>query len=246
MAAGKLKTFSIGFEEASFDETVHARKIADLFKTHHQVDTLSLNKAHGLLPEIIARLDEPMGDSSLLPTYLLSRFTREQVTVALGGDGGDELFAGYDPWAALRKAALYQRFVPRPVHEGIRMLFGRIPVSHKRMSLDFKIKRTLRGLSYAPRFWLPAWMGPLDSREVEELFDEPVEPEDLYSEAVEYWDTCPQDNLIDKTLQFYTKLYLQDDILVKADRASMMHGLEVRAPFLDIEFVNFVRRIPAE
>ena len=89
-------------------------------------------------------------------------------------------------------------------------------------------------------------MAPLDPDELEELFQEPVDLEEVYAEAILQWENCPQDNLIDKTLQFYTKLYLQDDILTKVDRASMMHSLEVRAPFLDIELVNFVRRIPAE
>jgi asparagine synthase (glutamine-hydrolysing) len=80
---------------------------------------------------------------------------------------------------------------------------------------------------------------------LEELFSEKIDIDDLYSEAIEHWENCPQENLVDKTLQFYTKLYLQDDILVKVDRASMMHSLEVRAPFLDIDLVNFVRKIPS-
>jgi asparagine synthase (glutamine-hydrolysing) len=120
----------------------------------------------------------------------------------------------------------------------------RLPVSHTNMSLDFRIKRTLRGLSYAPQYWCPIWMAPLDPRELAELFAEGIELEDLYSEAIAQWDACRQANSIDKVLQFYTKIYLQDDILVKVDRASMMHSLEVRAPYLDINVVDFVRRLP--
>jgi asparagine synthase (glutamine-hydrolysing) len=112
------------------------------------------------------------------------------------------------------------------------------------MSLDFKIKRTLRGLSHDPKLWCPVWMGPLAPEDLDDLFREPTDLEDLYSEAIEQWEHCRQANLVDRTLQFYTKLYLQDDILVKVDRASMMHSLEVRAPYLDIELVDFVRRIP--
>ena len=242
---GELKTFSIGFDEKSFDESGYARRVADLFGTDHHMEKLSLDRAHALLDECLARLDEPLGDSSLLPTYLLNRFTRQHVTVALGGDGGDELFAGYDPFRALDRARLYQSVFPRPIHRGIRALFERLPVSHANMSLDFKIKRTLRGLSYEPRFWLPVWMGSLDPVEIGELFDGPIDLEDLYSEAIESWEACSQTDLVDKTLQFYAKLYLQDDIMVKVDRASMMHSLEVRAPFLDIEFVDFARRIPS-
>ena len=242
---GQLKTFSIGFEEATFDESAYAKQVADLFHTEHYSKQLSLCGAHALLGEVAAHLDEPLGDSSLLPTTLLSRFTRTHVTVALGGDGGDELFAGYDPFLALQRAELYSKLIPRPIHQAIRLLFERLPVSHGNMSLDFKIKRTLRGLGYPARVRMPAWMGPLDAREIEELFCERVDIEELYSEAIEQWEACAQTNLVDKTLQFYTKLYLQDDILVKVDRASMMNSLEVRAPFLDIELVDLVRRIPS-
>jgi asparagine synthase (glutamine-hydrolysing) len=245
VAEGNLKTFSIGFEEKSFDETEFGRRVSAKFKTDHRMETLSIERALGLLDDCLNRLDEPMGDSSILPTYLLSGFTRRHVTVALGGDGGDELFAGYDPFLALKRASVYAAIFPRPLHAGIKALFDRLPVSHANMSFDFKLKRTLRGLGYERRVWLPAWMAPLDLPELAELFSEPLDMEEIYSEAIEQWDACPQKGLVDKTLQFYTKLYLQDDILTKADRASMMHSLEVRAPFLDIELVDFVRRIPS-
>ncbi len=243
--AGQLKTFSIGFEEASYDESAYARRVAELFKTDHRQDVLSLEKAHALLPAIVAKLDEPMGDSSLLPTYLLSRFTRQHVTVALGGDAGDELFAGYDTFRALRMAETYRKLVPRPMHQAISLLAARLPVSHRNMSFDFKLKRALRGMSQPPRLWLPVWMSSLAPEELGELFQEPADLEDIFSEAIAAWDGCAQPGLVDRTLQFYTKLYLQDDILTKVDRATMMHGLEARAPLLDINVVNFARRIPA-
>lgn len=244
--AGRLKTFSIGFEEASFDESAHAQRVATLFQTDHHTDRLSMDKARALLPEIIAKLDEPLGDSSLLPTYLLSRFTRQHVKVALGGDAGDELFAGYDPFQALHKAELYQKLVPRPVHQAIRLFAARLPVSHRNMSLDFKVKRTLRGLSHPPHLWLPVWMSSLAPEEMDQLFGARVDLEDVFSEAIAAWEGCAQSDAVSRTLQFYTRLYLQDDILTKVDRATMMHGLEARAPFLDIDLVNFVRRIPAD
>lgn len=239
-----LDTFSVGFSEASFDESVYARQVADFFNTRHHSELLSVEKARTLLPAILSRLDEPMGDSSLLPTYLLCRETVKHVTVALGGDGADELFAGYDPFKALKLAEFYQKIIPRPIHHAIRWVMGLMHVSHANMSPDFKIKRTLRGLSYPKKFWNSIWLGPLSPAEIEAVFFEPCDMESVYSEAISCWDGCGQDNLVDKTLQFYTKLYLQDDILVKVDRASMMNSLEVRAPFLDIELVDFVRKIP--
>jgi asparagine synthase (glutamine-hydrolysing) len=246
VAAGgeRMRSFCIGFEEASFDETKYARIIAERYHTEHCEEILSMERARGLLPEIVGMLDEPMGDSSLMPTYLLCKKTRKHVTVALSGDGGDELFAGYDPFRALGMATWYDRLVPGPVHRAIRMAMAALPSTHGNMSLDFRLKRTLRGLSYPMRLWNAVWLGPLDPRDLETLFQEPTDIEEVYAEAIEQWDACRQKNLVDKTLQFYTKLYLQDDILVKADRASMMNSLEVRAPFLDIELVDFVRKIP--
>ena len=244
VAAGQLNTFSIGFNERSFDESEYARLVAKDIGTRHHEDILDLDKSVALLPEIIGKLDEPLGDGSLLPTYLLSRFTRQHVTVALGGDGGDELFAGYDPFRALHKAELYSKLVPRPVHEAIRLVAARLPVSHENISLDFKIKRTLMGLSYPPPLWNAVWMSALEPRDLAQLFREPTDEEEIYSEAIESWDRCRQPNLIDRALQFWTNLYLQDGILAKVDRASMMNSLEARSPFLDIEVADLARRIP--
>lgn len=244
MDRSRMNTFSIGFNEASFDESSYAHRMAKELGTQHHAEVLSPDRARNLLPDLARQLDEPMGDSSLLPTYLLCRHARAKVTVALGGDGADELFAGYDPFRALRAASLYDRLMPRPLHEGVRLAVSRLPVSHVNMSLDFRLKRLLRGLSYPPRLWCPVWMAPLDPRELGELFRETVDLEEVYSEAIEQWEACRQPHIVDRVLQFYTKLYLQDDILAKVDRASMMHSLEVRAPFLDIDVVDFVRRIP--
>jgi len=243
-AGAQVKTFTIGFTEKSFNESEHAQFIANFLHTDHHQEILSVAQLPGLLGEITARLDQPLGDASLLPTSLLSQFARRHVKVALGGDGGDELFAGYDPFLALRKAQVYQTFTPKPVHLAIRLLVSRLPVSHRNMSLGFKLKRTLQGLNYPSRFWLPVWMAGFDPAQADDLLADPLPLDELYSEAIELWDRHPSQNLVERTLTYFTKLYLQDDILVKADRASMAHGLEVRSPFLDYDLVDFVRRIP--
>ncbi len=239
-----VKTFSVEFEEESFDESYYSRMASSYLGTDHYAQKLTIQSALEVIPEIRSRIDEPMGDSSLIATYLLCKETVKHVKVALGGDGADELFAGYDPFQAIKYAELYGKIVPRPVHEAIRMLVALMPVSHTNMSLDFKLKRTLRGLSYNHRFWNSIWLGPLPPDEIEILFQEKIDLDSLYSEAIDSWEKCDQKNLIDKTLQFYTELYLQDDILVKVDRAGMMNSLEVRSPFLDIEMVDFARKLP--
>lgn len=246
IAPRSVRTYTVGFTEPSFDESAYAAQVATHLGTSHRMERLSLEIAGQHLPQLAARFDEPMADSSLLPCHLLSQFARREVTVALGGDGGDELFAGYDPFQALRRAEWYQRLVPRPIHRGIAALAARLPVSHRNMSLDFKLKRTLRGLSQPPKLWLPTWMAPLGQAELSELFARPMPLDELYSEAIESWETCASADLVDRTSQFYIELYLQNDILPKVDQASMMHGLEVRCPFLDIEVADFARSLPHE
>ncbi|GAA5070600.1 asparagine synthase (glutamine-hydrolyzing) [Lysobacter panacisoli] len=242
----RLKTFSIGFDEATFDESAHAQTVATHIGAEHHLERLSVQRALEILPDIAARLDEPIADSSILPTYLLCEHARRHVTVAIGGDGADELFAGYDPFVALRYARYYDAVMPRPVHRAVSLAVSRLPVSHRYMSLDFRLKRTLRGMDHPKHLRLPVWMSPLAPSELAELFDEPIDLNDLYSESIEAWDGCASTNDVDRTIAFYVKLYLQDDILVKVDRASMLHSLEVRAPFLDCDLVDFARRLPAD
>lgn len=239
-----LSTFTIGFTEPSFDESAHARLMARHLGTSHHEEILDLEAAVTTLPRIFDQLDEPQGDGSLLPTWLLSRFARRKVTVALGGDGGDELFAGYDPFRALKLATTYSTLVPKPLHEALRLLASHLPVSHSNLSLDFKIKRTLRGLSHPPRLWNPVWLGALEPDELRHITNSRFTLEEIYSEAISSWESCKQSTPVDRTLQFFTEIYLQDGILQKADRASMWNSLEVRSPLLDIEVANFARKLP--
>lgn len=244
MPASQLRTFTIGFTEPTFDESPYARTVADHLGTEHNERLLDMARAQALMPQVLARLDEPLGDASILPTYLLSAFAREHVTVALSGDGGDELFAGYDPFAALGPAKAYRALVPGPIHKGMRRLADFMPISHANMSLDFKVKRALMGLSYPPKMWLPVWMAPVDPADLKDLFEAPLEVEDVYSEALSLWERGGKKSNVDKALEFFTQYYLQDDILAKSDRASMMSSLETRAVFLDNDLAEFCQRLP--
>ncbi len=245
LPAGQLKTFSIGFNDPSFDESSYARQMAAHLGCDHHEEILDMEKARQLLPELLARLDEPIADSSLLPTWLLSGFARRHVTVALGGDGGDELFAGYDPFRALQAAVIYSKTIPRVLHPALSFLAAQLPVSHRNISFDFKIKRFLRGVAFPKALWMPVWMGPLDLQEIDSYFGDKNVAEEIYSEAIEAWENgAPGASEVDRASQFFITLYLQDDILAKVDRASMFHSLEARSPFLDKEVVDFARRLP--
>jgi asparagine synthase (glutamine-hydrolysing) len=242
--ADSLKTFTIGFTEPSFDEARFAQEVSAMFGTDHQVRYLDIDAARALIPQVLGKLDEPFGDASILPTYLLSAFTREQVTVALSGDGGDELFAGYDPFKALAPAQLYRQLVPQGLHRGMRRLADLLPISARNMSFDFKVRRGLAGMSYPPAVWNPIWMSPLEPSDMQDVFESQISYEDLYDEAISLWESDPNKSFIDRTLEFFTTFYLQDDILFKADRAAMMSSLESRAIFLDNDLVDFCCRLP--
>ena len=245
LPSGQVKTFSIGFREASFDESRFARDAAAHFHADHHEEILDVTAARDIAGDVLQSLDEPMGDSSILPTYLLSRFARQHVTVALGGDGGDEMFAGYDPMRALRPAIWYYRMLPAAARRGARRMAEWLPASERYMSLDFRLKRVLRGLEYPPSLWNPVWLGPLEPSEIGELLQQPVSCEALYEEAITAWEASPANHLLDKTSEFYARFYLQEGVLAKVDRASMKVALEVRAPFLDNDVTEFARRVPA-
>lgn len=239
-----IRTFTIGFKEPSFDESAAAAYVARHFNVSNSIEVLSLETARQLIEPVLSRLDDPLGDGSLLPTYMLARFTRKHVTVALSGDGGDELFGGYDPFAALPWARLYKAGVPEAVHHIVQSLALRLPVSGRNMSLDFKIKRVLRGLCYPPEMWTPVWMSPADPAMIADIMREPLSAEELYEEAIQLWDRGGKKSHAEKLLEYFTTIYLQDDILVKSDRASMMNSLESRSVFLDNDLVDFCARLP--
>ena len=242
MPAEAVKTFTIGFGERSFDESEHARRVARHFGTDHHEDVFTSSVMLDLLPAMADFLDEPFADASILPTYLLSRFTREHVTVALGGDGSDELLAGYPTFTADRLATLYP--LPRVVHEGVIVpLVDRLPVSTSNFSLDFKLKRFARAASLPAGTRHATWLGSFDQSELAALLTR--EPGDVLADQRRVYDAAPSADGLERLIYLYSKTYLQDDILVKVDRASMACSLEVRAPFLDVDLVEFLGRVPS-
>jgi asparagine synthase (glutamine-hydrolysing) len=241
MPSRDVKTFAIGFSERSFDESGHARRVAEHFGTHHHEEVFTPQTMVDVLPSVVDFLDEPFADASILPTYVLSRFTRESVTVALGGDGSDELLAGYPTFPAERVARLYA--MPRLLHERVIVpLVDRLPVSTADFSLDFKLKRFLRGAAAPADVRHAAWLGAFMPAEQATLLGR--DPGDPLAEQRRAFAGAPTGSRLERLIYLYATTYLRDDILVKVDRASMACSLEVRAPFLDAELVEFLGRVP--
>jgi asparagine synthase (glutamine-hydrolysing) len=240
----RVDTFSIGFEDPSFDESAYAREVAGFLGTRHHEQVIGGRMLLDFVPDVISHLDEPIADGSVVPTALLSRFARERVTVALGGDGGDELFAGYDTFKAQFPAELAYRWIPRRGIGLLRALAARLPVSQANISLDFQIRQFLRALEYPPETWHSVWLGLVEPKAMREIFPAgEVRPDHLYDEVFQLLRAIPRGEPQDSLLAIYSKTYLQM-ILAKVDRMSMKTSLEVRAPFLDNAVVDYVTGLP--
>ena len=238
-----VRTFSIGFEDPSFDESGHARAVARHLGTNHHERTFSVKTAYELLPEVAGWLDEPFGDASILPTHLLSRFAREQVKVILGGDGADELLAGYPTFKAENAAGLFRR-LPRSAQALAGAAVRRLPVNRDNFSLDFKLKQFLRGAAEPLPLAHQRWLGSFSGAEIDHMLvgGDPIGVEREHLRRSETLEGCHDP--LSCSLALYQDTYLPEDILTKVDRASMACGLEVRAPFLDTELVDFIQVLP--
>lgn len=244
----QVKTFSIGFEDRSFDESSFARSVAKHFNTDHHEKIFTARAMLDILPKVWDFLDEPFADASVLPTYMLSQFTRETVTVALGGDGGDELFAGYDPFLAHKLALMYKKVPSLLTKTLFEPLIAFLPVSTNNMSLDFKLKQFVKGVNYPLSIRNQAWLGAFPPEQQQKLFSRRVREElgsyDVYNPIQNAHGACDFRDWIDEITFMYEHFYMGEDILTKVDRASMAVSLEVRTPFLDTEFSEYVNSLP--
>jgi asparagine synthase (glutamine-hydrolysing) len=246
--SGRLQTFSIGFEDAAFDESAHARRVANALGTEHHEEILSPRAAMDLVAGLPDLLDEPLGDASLLPTFLLSRFARRAVTVALTGDGGDEVFAGYPTYQAHRLARAYSA-VPRWIRERvIRPAVASLPVSMGDLSIDFRLKRFVEGMPYDPVERHAVWLGSFTPDEQRELFTPEavgrMESAPSYAAFHDIAAQVPGATDLDRELYLDLKGYLGEGVLSKVDRASMACSLEVRVPLLDRRVVELAAGLP--
>ncbi|WP_291445189.1 asparagine synthase (glutamine-hydrolyzing) [Desulfovibrio sp.] len=250
-----IKTFSIGFSEASYDESRYARIVAKAFATDHHERVLSAEECADTLPGIISRMDVPMADASVAPTWLLSGVTREKVTVALGGDGADELWAGYEHYIGFKVAQWYNA-APSALRKGIiEPLAQLLPSSAGYINPRLAVATFLRA-AHAPAWqrvqtMLTAFTPDMQESILDSAFkaQQPgfLAPEVLFAPTREHYDHWQPQNAatpLARAFHVYARQFMLDDILVKVDRCSMLHSLEVRAPFLDKDAAEFAARLP--
>jgi asparagine synthase (glutamine-hydrolysing) len=243
-----VQTFSIGFKEATYNESQHARTIARHFNTKHHESIIEAN-ALDLTEKLVGHLDEPFGDFSIFPTYLVSKMAREQVTVALSGDGGDELFAGYDTYVANKIGNAYGR-IPKLIRHGfLENLISRMPPTEKKKGLINRAKRFAEGMRLPADLQHARWMIFLQESEKTQLYSPDLQAAlhglDSYGFIRQYFGDTRTSDELNRQLYVDIKTYLVDDILVKVDRMSMATSLETRVPFLDHRLVEFTATIPS-
>jgi asparagine synthase (glutamine-hydrolysing) len=241
-----VKTFSIGFASERFDELPHARRVAERFATDHQELVVDLD-ATALLPRLVRHYGEPFGDASALPTFRLAEMARRDVTVALAGDGGDEAFGGYPRYVSNALAGRLDR-VPAPVRKLVARLGARVPAGAHVDSTASRVRRLATGLAGSPlaRYVAQVSYGLDRDRLYSPGFRDALAGTDPSATIAEPWEASAAPSLLDKMLDVDIQTYLPGDLLVKMDIASMAHSLEVRAPLLDQELLEFAVSLPPE
>ncbi|HZH32753.1 MAG TPA: asparagine synthase (glutamine-hydrolyzing) [Pyrinomonadaceae bacterium] len=242
-----VKTFSIGFEEQDFSELHHARRVAEHVGAEHH-EFIVRPDAMEVLPTLVEHYGEPYADSSAIPTYYVSRETRRHVTVALNGDGGDECFAGYERYAAMKLAAKY-RGVPHLLREGlIKPAVALYPTSETRRSRARDLKRFLDAASLPTVERYMRLVSVLDTPAKDALYTDDFRREMQEHKAADFvapWFAAANGaGLVDAALLADTMTYLPNDLLVKVDIASMAVSLEARSPFLDHHVIEFAASLP--
>ena len=248
-ATGPVRTFSIGFDDASYDELGYARLVAERLGTRHTELTVRPD-ALEVLPKLTWHYDEPYADASAIPTYYVSKMAREHVTVVLNGDAGDENFAGYDRHVANQYAHQLRAFAPIVGSRAFRGIVDAMPAGIMSSSKRFRLHRFLAQLHRTPQARNAAWMSQFDPEAKQQLYTQafrhqvgPAEAEELLFEK--YRETDARD-FIDQTLYADVNTYLPNTLLVKVDIASMANSLEARSPFLDHTFMEFAARLPVD
>ena len=243
----KIKTFSVNFEEKSFDESKYAKKVSDILGTEHYDQLLTAKNLIETL-STIDLIDEPIGDASIIPTYLLSKHARNYVTVALGGDGGDELFAGYPTFQADVLAGIYEKIPTLIKKIFLEKIIHKIPETDNNFSLGFRLKTFVKGLGGDKNYRHHRWLGSFTAEEKEKLFKREIwneiDAKKDFEEIDYYLKNIKAEDHRNKTLGLYMRTYLMDEVLVKVDRASMKNSLEIRSPFLDPNLVELANSLP--
>jgi asparagine synthase (glutamine-hydrolysing) len=248
VSEGTVNTFSIGFSDSAFDESVHAETMAKVLGTNHQSGIFTADQAADTLEELWQFIDEPIADAAILPTYFLSKMTKKSVKVALAGEGGDELFGGYPTYFAHKLADIWTSIPDALRTKILEPAIRSMPVSMDYLSLDYKAKRFIESANLTPVNRHMRWMGSIPIQQQQELLKKEfvlkTNETDLLPAIVSSSGVQQERDVVFQAMQLDMLTYLPDGLLVKADRSSMAASLELRLPFLAYPLAEFALGLP--
>ena len=234
----KVDTFTIGFTEGKHDESIYAKQVARYLKIkNHHLKIFSVKECLEIVPEILDFMDAPIADPSIIPTFLLSRFTRQNVKVALSGDGGDELFAGYPKYYAHQLAKKFDF-----LGNGVKKTLGGLISKGFAFMLDNKKRSFFSDMHQLPHIRNHLWIAPFSPEKISRILETNC-GNNIFEDIESYYQNIPSADLVSQMLYLDGKLTFSDLYLVKVDRASMANSLEVRCPFLDKDLMEYVNSI---
>jgi asparagine synthase (glutamine-hydrolysing) len=241
LSSTRVKTFSIGFDEPAFDELEHARHVADHFGTEHHEFVVKPDGV-SILDKLVSHFDEPFADSSAIPTWYVSEMARRHVTVVLSGDGGDELFGGYERYLPHPRVVAFDRYSPRALRRVAAMAASTLPHGVRGKNFLRHVGRDEQGRYLdAIRFFGADEKPSLLSPDVQQAIDGP-DPETRLARHFERFAALPWPS---QMMRFDAETYLPEDVLTKVDRMSMAHSIESRVPLLDNDVIAFASALPA-
>lgn len=248
MAEEPIKTFAIVFKEKSFDESEYSRLMAEYLKSDHHELVLDAVTMLDSMEEISYYFDEPFCEGSTFPIYHICRYAKDYVTVILSGEGADEIFGGYETYSA-QHMARYYRILPAPVRRALHYIAHKLPVSDNKVSLDMKLRRFTDGVKFNPpkaHFWFRASMNDSEKRKIlnRDFISglDRLETSQIYEDV---FSSFASSDVLNKLMATDCLIHLVDDLLLRADRMSMAHTMELRVPYLDIDLVNYAFSIPS-
>jgi asparagine synthase (glutamine-hydrolysing) len=245
----RIRTFTVGFEESSYDERASARLLAETIGAEHHEITATGSDLEREIDAVWRHLPEPLGDPSIVPTSLLCRFAREHAVVALGGDGGDELQAGYAPFRAWQLSSALEHVLPRAAWAAaLRGVERALPADARNLSTRFVVRHFAQGLRHPADERVSAWLAAFAPRDALAAMDpdlaREVDPEAVLEPTRRAFAAARGAGPLYAQIHAWIRTYLVASVLAKVDRASMMHSLEVRAPLLDPDLTELLASLP--
>jgi asparagine synthase (glutamine-hydrolysing) len=248
--ASSVSSFSMGFDDGSYNELPYAREVAAICGTAHHEGMVTPDVA-SLFDRLVVHLDEPFADVSLFPTFLVSRMASEHVKVVLTGDGGDELFGGYDAYQAEALAGKWASLMPEAAARAADAILSLVPPTDKKKGLVNKARRFVDGLAHAPASiaqyrWMTFLGADAKAKLYTRAFRDALVAADVYQPVRAALGRAAEGDFLNRQLYADLSVYLADDILVKVDRMSMATSLETRAPFLDVDVMELAFSMPGD